>query len=143
MFLGGCMGISRLQGTPFQIETLRKPEEDIRRHKSKCKYYTKEKCTKLEHLCYGSSHCGYYCESTKTEIFKPIKNLKIEKIPTGEFEVEFLDEKEIIHRIIGNHNGEEHISYDALLTKKVIENKVGSVFKVNEEKVKLISKSIY
>ena len=57
------MGINKLEGTPWHIEKFHRKEDDDRRHKSRCKYYTKEECTKLGHRCYGSAHCLYYVES--------------------------------------------------------------------------------
>lgn len=61
--------ISRMTGTPWHVDALRKDEKDDRRHKSRCVYYRKadESCGILNARCPGSAHCKYYSEDTGTQ----------------------------------------------------------------------------
>lgn len=54
------MGINQMTGTPWHVETIKKSEEDIRRHKMHCKYYIDGICTYKTTKCNGSSHCEIY-----------------------------------------------------------------------------------
>lgn len=54
------MGVNRMTGTPWHLETLRK--NDDRRHKTKCVFFCKERCFYLCEQCRGSAHCDYYRE---------------------------------------------------------------------------------
>lgn len=48
--------------TPHHIEFLRKDEDDERRDKRRCLFFTKNKCSYYNGQCIGSSHCNYYQE---------------------------------------------------------------------------------
>jgi hypothetical protein len=48
--------------TPHHIEFLRKDENDERRDKRRCLFFTKNKCSYYNGQCIGSSHCNYYQE---------------------------------------------------------------------------------
>ncbi len=136
------MGISQLEGTPWHIEKAHRNENDDRRHRNRCKYYSKEKCTKLGYKCYGSAHCIYYIEVKEKNVVSSEKYISRKMIPYGEFEVMYLDDEELVHKIIGDKSEDEFISVSAPLTQEVLKNEVGTVFKINEENVKLLSKNI-
>lgn len=57
--------IKRMTGTAWHVNALRKNEEDIRRHKSRCVFFNKENglCSKVVSRCPGSAHCKYYSEN--------------------------------------------------------------------------------
>lgn len=67
--------VSGINGTPWHVETLGRKENDKKRHRSKCAFYSsKEKfCSKYVQKCFGSAHCPYYTEQI------PIKKSKKSK----------------------------------------------------------------
>ena len=136
------MRINKLEGTPWHIERFHRKEYDDRRHKSRCKYYTKEKCTKLGHRCYGSAHCLYYVESKDKVTVNPGKCKTRMMIPYGEFKVMYLEDELVIKKVIGKNSEGKYIAEDAPLTQEVLKHEVGSTFKVNDEEVKLLNKNI-
>ena len=58
------MGVGQLQGTPWHIETLRKGEDDVRRHRARCVQYEKydRHCKVFGDGCHGAANCPYYVE---------------------------------------------------------------------------------
>ncbi len=141
------MGLNELTGVPWHVETLRRSEDDQKRHRSRCKYYKKGRCLKYNFRCFGSAHCDVYEEkNNKTVVVSNVKtnnnNTTKKKQPTGYFKVMFLDDNKIITRIIGRKSEGDYIIYNSPLVKEVIKNEVGSVFKINEVKVKIIEKNI-
>lgn len=58
------MGVNKMTGVPWHIETLHSNEEK-KRHKSRCKYYNKsnEQCELKLLQCTGSAHCNKYKET--------------------------------------------------------------------------------
>ena len=54
----------KLTGHPWHVEFLKMDENDTRRHKKRCVYYSQNNsCRKNCGACIGSSHCPYYKES--------------------------------------------------------------------------------
>lgn len=53
------MGISKLTGTPWHMETLHSEDSD-RRHKTRCINYNQGSCTYYLEVCRGSAHCTEY-----------------------------------------------------------------------------------
>ncbi|MDR0879690.1 MAG: hypothetical protein LBN09_03190 [Clostridioides sp.] len=62
------MGVNRMQGTPWHVETIKRRNGGRRRHISRCKYYDGKNCTKNMFKCFGSAHCGSYRELTEEEL---------------------------------------------------------------------------
>ena len=53
----------KLTGHPWHVEFLTMDENDTRRHKKRCVYYSQNNsCRKNCGTCIGSSHCSYYKE---------------------------------------------------------------------------------
>lgn len=52
-----------------------KKEDDVRRHKKKCKYYLDGFCNKNIIKCYGSTHCVYYREREMNQQRKIIRKV--------------------------------------------------------------------
>lgn len=67
------MGLNRMTGTPWHLETLHK--NDDRRDRRKCVYFCKDRCFYLCEQCRGSAHCDYYrekeTETKNTVLDKP------------------------------------------------------------------------
>ena len=62
------MNISQMSGIPWHVESLKKDDNDDKRHKSRCVYYKNKKCLSIKSpnyalKCGGSSHCSNYRES--------------------------------------------------------------------------------
>lgn len=65
------MSVSKMSGTPWHIENLKKDEDDDRRHKANCTFYSNKKCTAssstyYRRVCGGSAHCSSYILKDKT-----------------------------------------------------------------------------
>ena len=60
--------ISKMTGTPWHVNRFTREEDDERRHKSRCKYYSKATsiCSYRHEKCYGSAHCSIYTEIDRT-----------------------------------------------------------------------------
>lgn len=143
------MGLNKLEGIPWHIERFHRSENDDRRHKSRCVYYLNGMCKKNYCKCFSSAHCDYYIESKKeTTGSKEKKNLNTGKyilkrmMPSGNFTVMYLSDRQTIYRIIGDNSEGRTITTDAPLTIEVLKHDVGFIFKVNAEYVKLIEKNI-
>lgn len=56
--------ISKMTGTPWHVNRFTREDDDERRHKSRCKYYSKATsiCSYRHEKCYGSAHCNKYTE---------------------------------------------------------------------------------
>ncbi len=63
------MGLRNLQGTPWHLENLHSKENDDRRYKGRCKYYSDSdnSCVTRGIKCVGSAHCEAYEEMTDEE----------------------------------------------------------------------------
>lgn len=136
------MGLQSMQGTPWHIETVKKPEDDNRRHKSRCTFYNSRKCTHYLYRCPGSAHCDVYKE-------KDVKKVYIKKIPQikspigkgllyGSFEVLFLDDGEKGFYEIG-----KNIKREAPLTQLVANNEQNSIVELNCLKIRILKKNMY
>lgn len=136
------MGLQSMQGTPWHIETLKKLEDDNRRHKSRCKYYNSEKCSYYYYRCPGSAHCDVYKENdVKKEYIKKITHIKspIEKgLLYGSFQVMFLDDGTKGFYEIG-----KTIKREAPLTQLVANNEKNSIVELNGQKIRILKKNMY
>lgn len=129
------MGISRLQGTPWHIEYLKKDEsskDEKRRHKNRCKFYkhyNECKLTNIHDRCFGSNNCRDYIENPelKEKNFEPIdvdkekrqkriaqlqakneKHKKIRKLKIGDsFELEDIKTGEVLRYIVVKKENED------------------------------------
>lgn len=140
------MGINSMKGTPWHVETIKKEENDDRRHKSRCKYYKNNHCIYYNRICTGSAHCDIYSEiniERKSEVkhsrrpnvvWSPMSN----GILFGTFEVLFIDDNEVMSFEI-----DKNINRDAELVKFVTNNEKNSVFEINGTKVKVLKKNMY
>lgn len=64
------MGTRHLSGTPWHVEYASAKKDGVqKRHKSRCKFYRKEKnrCLVLGNRCTGSGLCARYSELTEKE----------------------------------------------------------------------------
>lgn len=64
------MGIKKeMSGSPWHVEKAHRAENDDRRYKGRCKYYTYEnnRCSYACSKCYGSAHCDWYEAITDDE----------------------------------------------------------------------------
>ena len=52
--------VSKMSGTPWHVETIRKDVDDKRRHRVRCKYYNDGMCLYKSASCVGSAHCEIY-----------------------------------------------------------------------------------
>ena len=59
------MGINELTGSPWHVEQMRRGDEDPRRDRRRCKYYTGTQCKYRYGKCIGSAHCQFYEERTQ------------------------------------------------------------------------------
>lgn len=66
------MGINKLAGTPWHMETLRRREGDDRRYKGRCFYYQykSNRCTHRNTKCTGSAQCPRYKAISEDEFRK-------------------------------------------------------------------------
>ena len=135
------MGISKMQGVPWHIETL--TSEDERRHKKWCIYNKNGMCSFYNHKCTGSKNCTKYKYNNdyqKKEIVKKEKytlyNYYDFKYLKGRFTLEYDDGTRNTF-IIG-----DNIKYDAPIMNKIMETKYGDIFEYNGEKIKLVMKKI-
>ncbi|MFC4805016.1 hypothetical protein [Filifactor villosus] len=66
------MGINRLAGTPWHMETLKRREGDERRYKGRCFYYQyrENRCTRRNTKCTGSAQCPGYKAISEDEFRK-------------------------------------------------------------------------
>lgn len=61
------MGISgNFTGTPWHVDRFTRAEDDPKRHRSRCIYFSKDDkyCSKYRMRCFGSAHCKHYRELT-------------------------------------------------------------------------------
>lgn len=86
--------ISGLTGTPWHIEVIGNSEDDDRRHRSRCSFYTEKKtsyCNYYKERCRGAAHCLAYREKNTNvnprqvpendvKPFDDIRLIKISKI---------------------------------------------------------------
>ena len=140
------MGISSMKGTPWQVETIKKDENDDRRHKSRCKYNKNNHCIHYNRICIGSAHCDIYSEINidrknepkynrkPTVVWAPISN----GLLYGTFEVLFIDDNEIMSFEI-----DKNINREADLVKLVANNEKNSIFEIKGTKVKILKKNMY
>ena len=65
------MGVNKLTGTPWHVERVHRAENDDRRYKGRCAFYTYKNnhCSKYCGRCQGSAHCNYY-KAISEEEFK-------------------------------------------------------------------------
>ena len=65
------MGINKLAGTPWHAERAHRGENDDRRYKGRCLFYSYEEefCERYRDRCRGSAHCKYY-KAISDEEFK-------------------------------------------------------------------------
>lgn len=63
--------VHRMQGTPWHTERVHRGEDDDRRYKGRCKYYSysDNHCSRRSGKCIGSSHCSDY-KAISEEAFK-------------------------------------------------------------------------
>lgn len=64
------MSISKsMTGSPWHDERMHRAEEDERRYKGRCEYYSMsdEFCSKKHGSCQGSAHCPYYVAISEEE----------------------------------------------------------------------------
>ena len=64
------MGTRHMTGTPWHVEYASPKKEGIqKRHKSRCKFYRKDKnrCLAFASKCTGSGYCSRYSELTEKE----------------------------------------------------------------------------
>ncbi len=69
------MGVSQMQGSPWHTEIFTKKPGDVKRHRSRCIYYSKDnsRCSFYTEKCRGSAHCEHYkeCEKQKAKPSEP------------------------------------------------------------------------
>ena len=72
---------SRLTGTSWHVETLKRKEGDERRDKRRCIYYCKEtrECNLRITICDSSAHCKYY----KEDVVKVSAPSYLDTLPKG------------------------------------------------------------
>ena len=86
--------------TPHHIEFLRKDEDDERRDKRRCLFFTKNKCSYYNGQCIGSSHCNYYQEDKQ----KAAKR----------------SSKAVIHRTYGKKSSKEVVCAETISPEKLM-----------------------
>ena len=61
--------LNQMTGTPWHVEKYTRQEDDSRRHRSRCVYYTvkSKHCSYRYGNCIGSAHCLYYKEDETNE----------------------------------------------------------------------------
>lgn len=86
--------ISELTGTPWHVEVIGNSEDEDRRHRARCSFYTNKKtsyCNYYNERCRGAAHCTAYkdknvdfnMEQVPVDIVKPfvdIRHIEISKI---------------------------------------------------------------
>ena len=132
------MGLQSMQGTPWHVETLRKKTEDERRHKSKCKNYKNGICLYYNYRCPGSSHCDIYVElKTSQNQLESMYNINVDNL-YGTFKVLYIENNNII-----SYEIDKTIERESLLVKLVLCNNKNSTIKLNNNKLKILSKNLY
>ena len=65
------MGVNKLTGTPWHTERVHRAENDNRRYKGRCMFYSYKNnyCTEYCGKCRGSAHCDHY-KAISEEEFK-------------------------------------------------------------------------
>lgn len=71
--------ISKMTGTPWHVEILKKDTEDKRRHKVHCKYYNDGMCIYKTTTCMGSAHCEIYKDLNDNSLLNNNQNPNNEK----------------------------------------------------------------
>lgn len=135
------MGVGKLQGTPWHIETLKK--DDDRRHKNWCIHYKNGYCDYYERDCNSSKNCDNYVDNENHETKHIInkgkyvtKNYYDKQYLQGKFTLEFEDGTRTRYTIW------KDIDIDAPIMEKVLKSKFNDEFEFNGEKVKIINKKI-
>lgn len=56
--------LNRFTGSPWHVGKWTRKNGDPRRHRSRCKYYSRcsNHCSKINSNCFGTAHCQYYKE---------------------------------------------------------------------------------
>lgn len=135
------MGINKLQGVPWHIESLKKNDE--RRHKNWCTHYNKGKCDLYERKCSGSKNCDNYVDNESHERNKSINkgnyisyNYYDKKYMQGRFTLEYEDGSRQ-HFVI-----RKDIDINAPIMEYVLKTKCKDEFVFNNEKIKVVMKKI-
>ena len=133
-----------LSGVPWHIETLRMSEDDSRRHKSRCIYYEKGKCS-ININCYGSVRCKHYKERPNATINEKVKSFKDNNrssVPNtrlmGSFALKNMDDGEIICYNVG-----VDISVNDRLVTIIKDRNPKSIIELDGIKYRIISKNLY
>ena len=65
------MGVNQMTGTPWHAERMHRSENNKRRYKGRCAFYSYDKnyCTRYCEKCRGSAHCMQY-KAISDEEFK-------------------------------------------------------------------------
>ena len=135
------MGINKLQGVPWHVETLKK--NDDRRHKNWCVHYNKGNCALYDRKCIGSKNCDNYVDNESHENNKVISKGKYvsynyydKKYLQGRFTLEYEDGSRQYFII------RKDIDINAPIMEYVLKAKYRDEFIFNGEKIKVVMKKI-